>query len=332
MKKQIILLTKIFNSFPIKKFLLIFSKYCLIFFISILLSFCNKKESKDKLTLALPTADWWTATPFLISQSDSIFSNNNIKLSSFEVNSGLASKNAVFAGTADIGISASSPLAMAAYKKEGLVVLGTYLSSSSIIGLIIPDNASINSVPPQPIAVVPSTISEFFLYNYLTSINKQNIVGSDSLKELYLRPADIPGALKSGSAKSAVVWEPFLTYGGELPGFEAKRNLIPFEVNLYIITRTDFFLKHKREILDFLSGLKEVCQYINNNSRLVQSQIEIHFDFRRDFLSPIWSKVNYQYKNNKQVMSNEILRDANIAKSLGYIDKVPKIDYLFNNF
>ena len=291
-------------------------------------SACNRPK---KLTFALPTADWWTAAPFVMAESDSFFNARNVQVSTLEVNSGLASKNAVVAGTADIGLCAATPLAMSAAKKEQIVILRTYLRSSSIIGLIRPRDLAPNQLPPQPIAVVPLTISESYLYQYLVKSGQQQLMVEKKIQQLHQRPADIPGSLRSGDAKSAVIWEPFLSLSAEQTGYQIERAVPDFEVNLYLITRPDFYNRNRAEIDAFLSAVDDSCRFLRDNPDSARRQIERRFNFRVDFLAATWPGVHYGLWFDREAMVAELTREATTAKALGAISEIPDFSYLFSN-
>lgn len=296
----------------------------------IIFVFNHCSHPKRKLTLALPGADWWTAAPFLISEYDSLLQLSALDISVFEVNSGLASKNAVVAGTADIGITAATPLALAASKREGLVVLGTYMTSYGVVGLIRSKNDD-NDLPLTPIAIVPSTISEWFLYEYLRTIKMDSMMVENKINELHVRPADIPGSLSSGSAKSAVIWEPFLTFCESDENFRKDTILQNFQVQLYIITRKEIVDELRDDVEKYVEVLKKSCEKLTTSSIKSQKQIEKHFKFKDGFLSRAWSKMEYSFKQDRDRMKVEIKRDSEIAKSLGYIDDIPEFEYFFNH-
>jgi ABC-type nitrate/sulfonate/bicarbonate transport system substrate-binding protein len=285
--------------------------------------------TSGKVTFALPTADWWTASPFILSQSDNFFRQRDLDVTTVEVNSGLASKNAVVAGTADIGLAAATPLALAAAKNEGLVILGTYLSSNAVVGLVRPREMLEKAIPPEPVAVVPSTISEFYLYEYLVRIGQQKVKEGKQLKELHVRPADIPGSLRNGSAKSAVIWEPFLSLSAEEPGFVVDRTVQDYQVSLFVITRPAFMQSHPQQVEAFMKALEDSCNYLKNNSEEARHQVERRFGFRVDFLRDTWPKVQYGVSFDRGNMTTEMIREAQIAKALGYIPSIPNVDYMF---
>lgn len=302
-------------------------------YIIVILTLNSCKDGKNKeLILALPVADWWTSAPFIITQSDSIFKANGLSIKILEVNSGLASKNAVVAGTADIGITAATPLALAASNQETLTVLGTYLKSKSVVGIVLPIRDTALMTPPTPIAIVPSTISEWYLYKYLESKNIQNILIDRKLKLLPSRPSDIPGAITSGSANSAVVWEPFLSLIALQPNMTIDKLDIGFEVNLYLIARNNIVIENEETIKTYLKCIKQICDYLNKSPEDSQHQVEMHFGFKKDFLSSTWGKVNYKINQDTNSMRIEIMRDSEIAKSLGYIKNIPEFNYFFEPY
>ena len=303
----------------------------LVVMLAVLLVSTAGCQRKGKLTFALPTSDWWTAAPFLLKESESFYRDQGIELDIVEVNSGLASKNSVLAGTADVGLSAATPLALAAAREEKLVILGTYLRSSGVVGLVRRADAPPGPIPPEPVAVVKSTISESFLYSYLARKGNQGLVESKELHELATRPADVPAVLSSGSARSAVVWEPFLSLAGRRDGFVVERG-DDFEVNLYLLARPSVVREHPDDIARFLAAVTRACDYLRDHSPQAQKQMEDHFRFPDHFLAEVWPLVHYEILDDRARMTKEILREAQTARRLGYVERdVTSVDYLFRS-
>lgn len=287
-------------------------------------------ERKGKLTFALPTADWWTAAPFVLDNSESFYKQQGLELDIVEVSSGLASKNSVLTGTADVGVAAATPLALAAARQEKLVILGTYLRSSAVVGLVRRAGAPVGSMPPEPVAVVKSTISESFLYAYLRHTASQGLLEDGKLTELAARPADVPAILSSGSAQSAVVWEPFLSLAGNRDGFVVERSP-DFEVNLYLLARPSVVRDHPEDIKKFVAAVGNACAYLRDHSPQAQDQLEKHFHFTSRFLAGVWPLVRYEVVDDRPRMTAELLREAGIARKLHYLDHdVTSVDYLFH--
>jgi ABC-type nitrate/sulfonate/bicarbonate transport system substrate-binding protein len=294
----------------------------MIVFIS---SGCRSKEASanlHKITFSLPATDWWTAAPFIVAKNHSFFSQHGLEVEFVQVNSGLASKNAVVAGTADFGLAAGTPLAYAAATGENVIILSRYLHSTAVVGLVGPAGQIDKGVPPQPVAVVPSTISESFLYAYLAKRGKSDLIEQQKLNELVARPADIPSDLKTGSAKSGVIWEPFLSFASEIPGMAVDKGDDTFEVSLFLITRPSIATSHAASVSALLDGMRDACQYIQSHPEESRELVEKEFGFRAGFLKQTWSKVNYGIEYNPTQFTKELSREAQVGHALGHIPAI----------
>ena len=148
---------------------------------------CNKKG--DELTLADASVVWWMG-PGTIAQKDSIYAKNGLKVRTFSMQTGLESKNAVVSGAADIGLTATTPLAMGAFQKENLVVLCSYMVSDNLLSLLTPkSDDTAFSKPTSPIAIVKGTISELYFYNYMET--HFSVGDIRPLNQLNVKPADV---------------------------------------------------------------------------------------------------------------------------------------------
>lgn len=312
-------------------------KWCFVgialVFLTSLLVTPGCRTDPDKLIFALPVADWWTAAPFLIPQSANSFEQRSLELTTLEVKSGLESKNAVVAGTADVGVCAATPLAMAAARNEGLVILRTYLRGSSIVGLVRPKDMPVNAVPPAAVAIVPSTISESFLYHYLKQKGQEKLLVDKQLQTFAAKPADIPGLFqglsKNEQIKSAVIWEPFLSIADEQTDLVADRSTA-FEVNLYLVTRPSVQKDRPAAIQAFLDAVEDSCRFLRENSDQSRQELERKFGFKSGFLSVPWALVHYEVLYDRPRMEAEINRESETAKALGQMKEIPKLDYLFS--
>jgi ABC-type nitrate/sulfonate/bicarbonate transport system substrate-binding protein len=292
---------------------------------------CGKQDasaSVHKLRFALPSNDWWTAAPFIIAKTQPIFQNHLLDMEFIQVNSGLASMNAVLAGTADVGVSAATPLALAAARREPIMVLDQYFHSSAVVGLVGPKESIGSGTPAEPVAIVPSTISESFLYSYLEHLGKQGMMERKQLQELIARPADVSGDLKTGSAKSAVIWEPFLSFAAELPGMKATEGGIDFSVSLLLVARSDISADRRSDVSRFLEGMRDACDYITHNPDEARDLVEKEFSFRANFLGPVWPRVTYNVQFDAEAIKAEIQREGRIALALGTISREPDVSYL----
>jgi ABC-type nitrate/sulfonate/bicarbonate transport system substrate-binding protein len=179
------------------------------------------------------------------------------------------------------------------------------------------------------VAIVPSTISESYLYEYLARAGQQQLLEKKQLNCLISKPADIPGHLKSGAARSAVIWEPFLSLSAQLPGMRVVTDGPAFEVNLYLLTRSRILETRADSIRDFLTGVRSACEYLKSNSDTARHEIEARYQFHSDFLAAPWSRVAYGLSYDRERMNAELLREARVSHALGRISQVPSFESLF---
>lgn len=308
------------------------TRFLLIFvFILILVWSCS--PFKSELIFADVNTNWWHAPTIIATNNEIIkdldnnnqknfFEKNDLRVNVFNVNSGLASKNAVLSGSADIGIVASTPLALGAYDQEKLIVLCSFVNSNSLLGIIAGANSQEKNgaiIPQPPIAIVPGTISQFYLYNY----GKEYGITEElkGLSKLDLKPPNISNAIQNGNAKSASIWEPYLSLIQEnLDNKNEKYTLIRkdnlYNIRLYLVTRPEILKIKKEAIKKFILAVQESCQFINENRSSVKIALEKHFGYSRNFLNQVWEQVDFEVSFDYDQMKQLILEDANLAYQL----------------
>ncbi len=317
----------------------------MVCFSTLFLTSCTKKN--NTLIFADAGKVWWLA-PTTIAKEDSLFNKHGLDVQTFDVTTGLASKNAVLSGSADIGMVASTPLAMGAYTNESIVILCCYVESDKLLsvqsrkkedGSILSKETAVQ----EQVAIVPSTISEFYLYRYLEKFNptlfekKQN----NKLSEVHLRPPDVVNSMKANKkVNSAVIWEPFGKKMSTEANIEEFREGEIYNLSLYLITRPDVLKSKSNEIEQFVNAVKEASNLIESSKKMeidkVRMQIEDLYDYETGWLLPLWFDVDFTVKDKEgdiENMQRFILEDAEIAFQLGKKEKPLKkedIAHLFN--
>jgi ABC-type nitrate/sulfonate/bicarbonate transport system substrate-binding protein len=284
---------------------------------------CNSKSDKDfeELTLADASVVWWMG-PGTIAQKDSIYVKNGLNVKTFSMQTGLESKNAVVSGAADIGLTATTPLAMGAFNKENLIVLGSYMVSNNLLSLLTQksDDTTLYSKPTPPIAIVKGTISELYFYNYM-SIHFQDIDIS-TLNQLNVKPADAINAVKGGGAKSVVIWEPFATMLSEqVPDLKINRAEDCYTHRMYIVTTPEILAKKRSAIERFVKSFKQACDLLNENPVKGKEILKSIFPQQESSMNALWNKVDFSLKFDYETMKELILKDAEITYKLGQTPK-----------
>lgn len=303
--------------------------YSLLLLIGLLLEGCNgcseKKESIDEITLADASVVWWMA-PGIIAQENSIYEANKLKVNSFDVQTGLASKNAVLSGSADIGLVATTPLALGGFNGDDLIILCSYIESKELISIITKKTKdTIRYSKPQPtISVVKGTISELYLYNYLDKYFPEE---KDILlkNQVNVKPPDIPNTMtKNGGANSASIWEPFVTLISNDTTLKVNRSPDVYTHRIYIVTTPKIFKEKKSAIEKFVKSIEMACINLKESRAKAQEIIKRKFPNQEKSMNLLWDKVDFSIKYDYEKMQELILKDAEVTSKLAQTPKDKK--------
>jgi ABC-type nitrate/sulfonate/bicarbonate transport system substrate-binding protein len=278
----------------------------------------NAEKNIDELVLADASVTWWMG-PGIIAQMDSLYKKNGLLVKSYDVQTGLASKNAVVAKTADIGLVATTPLALGAFTKENLVVLCSYMESNSMLSLLTPysSDTALFSKPEAPVAVVKGTISELYYFNYM----KKYYPDIQALNQLNVRPADVVNALKGGNSKSAVIWEPFATILAEqIPGLKRNTSQEIYTHRMYIVTRPEVLAEKRTAVKKFIKSFEQANELLNTDPEKKKILVSV-FPLQETSMNNLWNDVHFSIKFDYENMIDLMMKDATITYQLGQTPK-----------
>lgn len=308
---------------------------------------CSYQDSqKDEITLADASVVWWMA-PGIIAQKKGLYEKNGLSVKSFDVQTGLASKNAVLSGSADIGLVATSPLATGAFNKENLVVLASYVDSNALLATITPNTGTVASEvnrdmfkPVPPVAIVKGTISEIYFYNYMKKYFEKD--DATSINQLNVKPPDVSNNIKNGDAKSAVIWEPFATLiASNNENVKINRSEEIYTHRIYIVTTPEVLQKKRSAVEKFVKTFQDASEFIKNNEQQAKDIIKSVFAGQEKSMNDLWGKVNFTVVDDYDKMKSLIVEDAEILSQLGLTPKdssgnprkltLEDVQYFFNH-
>ncbi len=289
----------------------------MLLILSVIFSSCNKDE---ELILADSGISWWMA-PTIIAKTKikdtSFYEKNDISVKTFDMQTGLASKNALLSGSADLGIVASTPIASSIYNNEKIIVLCSFVSSNNLLALItrVEGHNESLSMPNPKVAIVPATISELYLRNYLNKIDSS--LDFRKINIVNVKPADIPNYLAHGDANSAVIWEPFVTsIANTDSNLRIIRDSTIYQHRIYLITRPDVLKKKKDLIIRFINSLIESANYLKYSVKESQNIILNNLPNQKESMENLWYKVDFQIKFDYENMINLIKKDADMLRKI----------------
>ena len=303
------------------------SLFCIAVIFLLSLHSCGFANSQLKFADAGKV--WWTA-PTIIARQDgwvdgsdsNLYTKNGLDLVAFDVNDGLTSKNAVLAGTADVGLVAATPLARGAYQKENekLVVLASYVEATNLLAIITEKETEATEpiIPKPSIAIVPGTISEFYLHRYGEETSTLDQI--KTLSKLRVKPPSVPDAINGDKdVKSAVIWEPFVSKikNSNSDLYEVIRDENLYTLRLFLVTRPDVIKNKKDALVKFINSINEACEYINDNSEESRKKIAAYLNHdEQELPASLWNDVNFKIDFDYEKMQNLILEDVRLASEV----------------
>ncbi len=301
--------------------------------LSIFILSCSKK---DDLVLADSSISWWMAPTIIANEkidNETFYEKNGLTVNTFDMQTGLASLNAVLSGSADLGIVASTPIATSLANHKNIKILCSFVTSKSLLGLIVKEpnsDAILNSEPINPVAIVPGTISEWYFRFYVDKNSKKS---KDDFNLLKIKPADIPNALKNGDAKSAVIWEPFLSYmSNDNPNYKIFRDSTLYEQRIYLVTRQDVLESKQKQLIKFIKALTNAVDYIQNKPNETQNILIKKYSEQRKSMETLWKYVDFSLHYDFEKMIDLIKKDASVIKEVNPDSKIILDDTYRNLF
>lgn len=276
-----------------------------------------------EIEFADASAVWWTA-PTVLAQ-DQEFLADGLTVEAFDVTTGLASKNAVISGAADMGLVAATPLALGALDTEPVIVLGSYVQSDQLLALVYREGEDIKSLSQnpesiEPIAIVPRTISEWYLHR----LGEEYPALAEPLgtaRQLHARPPAIPTLLANDEVNSASIWEPFVWMSKQDPSSKVFRPEGVYSLRLYLIASVSAYRNKKEAVLAFEDSVRTACQWMVDNPQEARRRIENHYGYEPGRLAGVWDDVDFSYQEDPESLAVEILEDSRIARDLNYMNQ-----------
>ncbi|MEM9668888.1 MAG: ABC transporter substrate-binding protein [Pseudomonadota bacterium] len=272
-------------------------------------------ESDSRATIAQAGSVWWNAPMFF---ANDYYSENGIEMVSFDVTTGLESKNAVVAGTADFGVVAATPLVNAALNGEDVLVLGAYMSSSELVGVVHAQDNEIDALERGPVAYTKGTISEFYARSLLAS--SSNYPSLDELTLITVTPPGIVGTLANGDARAAVGFDPFTHQALDRlqeDGFKLDVSPQKYTVYGFLITTSKYANEEPDVVTAVINSYKTASNFVTDRPAESIERLENQFSMLPGTLKPRFDTVDFNYVTDKQTIQEALNREFELAAEAG---------------
>ena len=175
--------------------------------------------------------------------------------------------DSVLGGSADIGMAAETPLALAASQGRSFVILATITQTAhsvSILGRTDRGVTSPEALRGRTVAMYADTLSEYYMDQTLGDIGLKR---SDLKQVFNLSPPDMVNAFVAGHVDAAFIWEPHVAIirqqmGRGVTVFSGPE---PSTGTYNLFTTRDFLNKHPASVLSILRSLISATQFIGTN-------------------------------------------------------------------
>lgn len=269
-----------------------------------------------ELVFANPAAVWWNAVPLLTSIRTK-FNAKTFTIRSFDVPTGVKSKEAVIDGNADVGVCAANALATSTPQQlSQLVVLASITQSTGTVSLIAEgDHVDLEH---SVIGYVKGTISEFYLISYL---RQQNLLPLYShLQFKALPPVGVPTAFDRHDVRVAIPWEPFaetLILACHKSGrrITVVRDSRLYNQNILVVAARKALASKRTQLNEFSQIMKKTCDDIESNRAGTSRDLEKYFKFDSGFIgnSDPWSLTHYRYITDRGPIEEALEQDRTLA-------------------
>lgn len=251
---------------------------------------------------------FWTA-PTKVARHEKLYEAQGLDVTIATFQTGLAAKNALLAGSVDVAMVATTPIASSVINGEEIRVIATYVVSDNLLKLVsirTDDEIVLSddrirqdwSGDKSRVGYVPGTISERML-DWLTKR-----VGIEP-SQVKLQPGNIPSALIDNEIDYGVIWEPMVFQlaaklaedhlAGTPQRKVATQSAGPDQlVALHLITRPDVLDGRLEDLVKFVRAIHEACNLLNSKSAVYRRMVEEDVGHKPDDVpDDVWRSMSF---------------------------------------
>jgi len=268
----------------------------------------------------------------IAAQAKGYFVNEGVQVSSQVYSTGKAALDAMFGGTADLGISGDMPVMFAVMNRQPLAVIATIVRGDNVTQIIGRKDRGIStpaSLKGKRIGVSIGTAGHFMLDVFLT---RQKMSSSDVTLRDY-KTEDLAGALARDEIDAASTWEPAVSeiqtrLGANGVSFQAGDLYIPV---LNISGTQAYVASHTKTLEKVLRGLIRGDDFCRDNPVEARELIGAYFKFDPNTLVTTWSDYRFRVSLDQSLVlqledearwaiNNKLTKRSDMPNYLDHID------------
>lgn len=280
---------------------------------------CSRTED---IRVANVPQDWFNA-PLTLAISGWPDGSRPANVSTFSLPSGLASKTAVMAGNAEIGLASPVVLLRDPAAAGKIKILGCYMRSGHVVGI-----ATRTGKVEAPIGYVAGTISEVFLASYMLKEGRAEDYFSGKIRKVPLTPPNTASAISgpagaAGSVNSVVTWESHLSAAAAETDKPVIRDPSLYVVNVCLIANRAAYRDRQAAINSFAAQVAKASGLIMAKPDESRAEVEKATKKPAGALRAIWGQVDFRWVADQASLRNAIRTEAEALQRTNMIQTAP---------
>lgn len=239
----------------------------------------------------------------ILATKDNYYSKHSLQVESRIFTSGRAALDAVLSGDAQFATVAETPLVLAAFANERVVVVATMSESKEEMQLVVRSDRihTLKDLKGSTMATARGTNADYFMYAFLNRLG----IGLDQVRVLNMKPGDMVNAFDKGSISGYFSWQPFAYDGMKLknthPVSYSGKDFYTMTFN--IVTSRNFATQHPDQVENFLRALKDAADEIKRDPSAGEAAVMDRTGMDKETLDALWPTYDFGLRLNDSLIS-----------------------------
>lgn len=263
------------------------------------------------------------------------FKDDDIDIEYVQFLSGPPLTEAIAGGHLEFGQIGAQPAVQAVANGIELSVVGVYAFGEEAVGLVVPENSSIQSVEQikgKKIGVTAGSLGHRLLNEYL---KKHNFKTSD-IEQINLQPADLKNALAQGDIDAAILYEPWIsTAEVEKAGEQIASAEGLFNDYAYYVAANEFAEAHPEILERLLAVLHKAEEWSKEHPAETINDLNAFFGTQKEILELALPRREYDIELTEEAQEAlqetiDDLAESKVIRKKVALDDIMKTEYLDN--
>ena len=245
--------------------------------------------------LALAVARTPLSLPLYVAQAEGYFSEEGLALTLSDCVGGHRCLQLVLEGEADVATASDSPVMFRSFERNDYVVIGTFVTTSDDVKLVVRHAAQISrpgDLRGKNVGVVRGAASHYFLDSFLLL----NGIDPRSVKMIALQPDQMAAAMQSGQVAAVAVWEPFAF--DTLRAAEGDAAVLPhlgvYSLSFNLVAQRRLAGARDTDLVKLLRAVGRAEAFIRNKPLEAQAILRRRLGVDQAFIDWVWPGLHFQ--------------------------------------